>query len=95
VLSWSLIEAMSCECLVLGSETAPLHDAVTSGENGLLNDFFDTDALSQAMIEACRRPDDFVPLRKAARQTAIERFDRETICQPAWLKMVDDVRAAD
>jgi len=31
--------------------------------------------------------------QKAARQTAIERFDRETICQPAWLKVVDDVRA--
>lgn len=95
VLSWSLIEALSCECLVLGSDTAPLHDAITSGQNGLLNDFFDTDALSQAMIDACRRPDDFVPLRKAARQTAIERFDRETICQPAWLKVVDDVRAGD
>jgi glycosyltransferase involved in cell wall biosynthesis len=95
VLSWSLIEALSCECLVLGSDTAPLRDAITSGENGILNDFFDTDALSQAMIEACRRPADFIPLRKAARQTAIERFDRETICQPAWLKVVDDVRAGD
>jgi glycosyltransferase involved in cell wall biosynthesis len=95
VLSWSLIEALSCECLVLGSDSAPLRDAVTSGENGLLNDFFDTDALSQAMIDACRRPADFIALRKAARQTAIERFDRESICQPAWLKVVDDVRAGD
>lgn len=95
VLSWSLIEALSCECLVLGSDTRPLRDAIVPGENGILNDFFDTDALSQAMIEACRRPDDFIPLRKAARQTAIERFDRETICQPAWLKVVDDVRAGD
>lgn len=94
VLSWSLIEAMACECLILGSNSRPVRDAITSGENGLLNDFFDLDALSQTMIAACQRPDDFAHLRKAARATAIARFDRKTVCQPAWLKLVEEVRAA-
>jgi glycosyltransferase involved in cell wall biosynthesis len=94
VLSWSLIEAMACECLILGSDSRPVRDAITSGENGLLNDFFDLDALSQAMIDACKRPEDFEHLRKAARATAIAGFDRKTVCQPAWLNLVEEVRAA-
>lgn len=94
VLSWSLIEALACECLVLGSDSKPVRDAITSGENGLLNDFFDIDALSQAMIDACRRPQDFAPLRKAARESVIARYDRKAVCQPAWLQMVDEVMAS-
>jgi glycosyltransferase involved in cell wall biosynthesis len=94
VLSWSLIEAMACECLILGSDSKPVRDAITSGENGLLNDFFDIDALSQAMVEACRRPQDFISLRRAARATAVARFDQKSVCQPAWLQMVEEVRGA-
>lgn len=91
VLSWSLIEAMACECLILGSNTGPLRDAVEDGVNGRLLDFFDVRALSRAMIEACRNPEVFTPLRQAARRTAVERYDRYTVCQPAWMRVIDDV----
>ena len=93
VLSWSLLEAMACECLILGSDTGPLRDAVQDGVNGRLFDFFDVPALSRALIEACNRPEDFAPLRTAARQTVLEKFDRERICLPAWLDLIDDVLA--
>jgi glycosyltransferase involved in cell wall biosynthesis len=91
VLSWSLLEAMACECLVLGSDTPPLHDAIEHGRNGLLHDFFDVGALSQAMIEACRHPERSAPLRSAARQTVLKRFDQRSVCLPAWLKVIDEL----
>jgi glycosyltransferase involved in cell wall biosynthesis len=91
VLSWSLLEAMACECLVLGSDTGPLRDAIEDGVNGRLLNFFDVKALSKAMIEACRHPEKFQKLRTAARRTVVEKFDRATICQPAWMRLIDDV----
>ena len=91
VLSWSLLEAMACECLVLGSDTGPLRDAVQNGVNGLLLDFFDVPALSRAMIDACHHPEKFQSLRSAARRTVVEKFDRATICQPAWMTVIDEV----
>ena len=91
VLSWSVLEAMSCKCLVLGSDTPPVRDAIEHGKNGLLNDFFDVGGLSDLMIEACRHPAKFQGLREAARRTVLERFDRRQICLPAWLKLIEDL----
>ena len=89
VMSWSLLEAMATECLVLGSDTPPVRDAITPGVDGILNDFFDVDALADAMIEACRNPSKFRDMRKAARETILRHWDRETIHQPAWLNLVE------
>jgi glycosyltransferase involved in cell wall biosynthesis len=91
VLSWSLVEAMACECLVLGSDTAPVRDAVVDGADGLLNDFFDVPALSAAMIRAVREPQAFQLLRAQARATAMARFDRATVGVPGWLALIDEV----
>lgn len=91
VLSWSLVEAMACECLILGSDTAPVRDAITSGEDGILNDFFDVDALSRSMIDACANPDRYMGLRKAAREKALRLFDRETVGVPKWLDLVREL----
>lgn len=91
VLSWSLVEAMACECLVIASDTAPVRDAVEDGFNGQLVDFFDVDRLSEAMIEACREPERFWNLRRAARQTAVGRFDRARVGVPGWLELIDQV----
>jgi glycosyltransferase involved in cell wall biosynthesis len=88
VLSWSLLEAMACECLILASDTAPVRDVITAGENGLLLDFFDHDALAHTLIAACRRPEEFLPLRRAARETVLARFSRAD-CAAAWVELLE------
>jgi glycosyltransferase involved in cell wall biosynthesis len=90
VLSWSLAEAMASGCYVIGSDTAPLHDAIDDGVSGLLLPFFDVDALSGAMIEACHNPAATAPLRAAARAAAVERFDRAK-GRAAWLTLLTEL----
>ena len=89
VMSWSLLEAMACECLIIGSDTAPVRDAIVDGQNGRLVDFFDHGGLSEALIEACRAPRSFDPLRKAARETIEANYDRAGICLPGWIDLIE------
>jgi glycosyltransferase involved in cell wall biosynthesis len=90
VLSWSLSEAMASGCYVIGSDTAPLHEAITDGVNGRLLPFFDVDALSEAMIAACRDPDASEPMRAAARATAVEKFSRAA-GREAWVRLLREM----
>jgi len=90
VLSWSLAEAMASGCYVIGSDTPPLHDAIEDGVNGRLLPFFDVEALSKAMIAACRDPAASAPLRTAARATAEAKFSRAK-GRDAWLSLLRDL----
>ena len=90
VLSWSLVEAMACGAYIIGSDTPPLHDAIEDGVSGRLLPFFDADALSQAMIDACRKPAASGPLRAAARRAAVERFSREA-GREAWISLLREL----
>ena len=56
VLSWSLLEAMACGAAVVASDTAPVRDAVTHKETGLLVPFFDTDALAAQVVHVLANP---------------------------------------
>lgn len=77
VLSWSMLEAMSCGCLVLGSKTAPVEEVIIHGENGLLVDFFGQNALVDQVTEALNRPQDFAEVRQKARETILQRYTVE------------------
>jgi len=94
VLSWSLLDAMSCECLVIGSDTAPVRDVLTDGVDGRLVDFFDVDGLALAVAEACRRPEAYAGLRRAARAKMVAQYDRRTVTEPAWLRLIDELLPA-
>ncbi|MDR1489055.1 MAG: glycosyltransferase family 4 protein [Desulfovibrio sp.] len=67
VLSWSCLEAMSCEALVVASRTAPVAEAVKDGETGLMVDFFDKKSLIDTVDEVLKRPERFAALRRNAR----------------------------
>ena len=88
VLSWSLLEAMSAGCLVIGSDTAPVRE-VLDGDNGIVVPFFDVDQLADRVIDALAYPGRFRKIRKAARRTILERYDLTRTCLPA---LVDFVR---
>jgi glycosyltransferase involved in cell wall biosynthesis len=95
VLSWSVLEAMSLGCLVVGSDTPPVREVITSGETGLLADFFDIDGISARLIEALERPQDQIPIRLAARDHVVSRYDLQRVCLPAHLQLIDKVLHGD
>lgn len=76
VLSWSLLEAMACGCLIVGSKTAPVEEVIAHGQNGLLSDFWDPDLLAEQTLSALRKPEVFRQTRRAARMTIERRYGR-------------------
>jgi len=86
VLSWSLLEAMSAGCLVVGSRTPPVQEVIRDGENGLLTDFFSSEQIAERIDQALRV--DSKEIRKSARRTVVESYDLKRICLPAQLAMV-------
>lgn len=93
VLSWSLLEAMACGALILGSNTAPVRDVITHEKNGVLFDFFDTAGLSTALAETCRRPEKYHTLRQNALRTIKEGFDRSPHTA-RWAALIESLCSA-
>jgi glycosyltransferase involved in cell wall biosynthesis len=85
VLSWSLLEAMSCGCAIVASDTAPLREAIIDGETGLLTDFFDANALSEKVVSLLEDPALRVKLGHAARKFAVENYDLKKVCLPKMM----------
>lgn len=90
VLSWSMLEAMSAECLLVGSKTAPVEEVIRDGENGLLVDFFSAAEISDCVIDALAAGrDGYADIRENARRTIVENYDLKTICLPAQLQLLE------
>jgi len=90
VLSWSLMEAMSSGALIIASNTAPLREMITHGENGILTSFFDVDALVDQCMAVLDRPDDYAHIRAAARQTILDRYDTRKLL-PQFRGLIETV----
>lgn len=93
VLSWSMLEAMAAEALVIGSATPPVTEALTHGETGLTVDFFDIDGWVRTVSAALEKPGDHAPLRLAARREVLRRYDLKGICLPRQIRLISAVAA--
>lgn len=89
VLSWSLMEAMSCEAAIVASDTAPVREVIRENETGRLVDFFDGDALIGRVCELLDDPGQRRALGAAARRHMVETYDLQTICLPRQLEWVN------
>jgi glycosyltransferase involved in cell wall biosynthesis len=96
VLSWSLLEAMACGSLIIGSDTQPVREVITDGVNGLLAPFHDTAALAQRIEEALHRGSMLGELRRAARATILSGYERERCIdrQLGWIAGLSRQREA-
>jgi glycosyltransferase involved in cell wall biosynthesis len=90
VLSWSAIESMSTGCLVLGSDTQPVREVITDGENGLLVDFFNPQAVADRICEVLDHPSQMAELRVKARQTVLDRYALKDLL-PKQLQMIKEM----
>ena len=79
VLSWSMVDAMSCGAVVLGSDTPPVAEMITDGETGLLTNFFDADALATKAAAVLHDPDAYRHLGRAAEQLVADKYSLDVI----------------
>ena len=90
VLSWSLLEAMSTQCPIVGSATAPVQELIKHGQNGLLVNFFDHQGLAESVAELLNNLDLAETLGRNARKTIVKDYSLQQ-CVPrhlALMKMV-------
>lgn len=90
VLSWSMMEAMSSGCLVVGSDTAPVREIIRDGENGLLVDFFSPKQIADRVCEVLDHPTRMSELRTKARQTIVEQYSHAVLL-PKHLQLIQEL----
>jgi glycosyltransferase involved in cell wall biosynthesis len=90
VLSWSLMDALSCGAVVLGSATAPVKEMIRHGENGLLADFFDVEGMACQAVEVLRDPAAFRALGRAAEQMIVEQYSLDVLL-PRMIRFYEEV----
>jgi glycosyltransferase involved in cell wall biosynthesis len=93
VLSWSLINALSCGCTVLASDTAPVREVITHEQNGLLRDFFDVDGFVELAQRVLADPTAYRALGVAARSVVEQRYSY-AVCLPRLVQLFESVARA-
>ncbi|MBM0204743.1 glycosyltransferase [Micromonospora sp. STR1s_5] len=93
VLSWSLLEAMATGCLVIGSDTPPVQEAVQHERTGLLVPFFDQAYLAETVTSALIRPGRTAQMRERARRETVARYDLRSVALPAYLNVINALQS--
>ena len=77
VLSWSMLQAMASECVIIASKTPPVEEAMNDDVTGLLVDFYDADSLAEKALKVLKDPTEYRRLGAGARAKVMERFALE------------------
>jgi len=76
VLSWSVLEAMSAGCVIVGSNTQPVQEVINDGINGFLVDFFSPQKIAEKVCEVLTTSQEkLAPIKLNARQTILDNYD--------------------
>lgn len=92
VLSWSILEAMSLGCVVVGSDTGPVKEVIEDDVNGLLTPFFDGAQLAKQVVRVLANPRKHARLGRAARAHVVQNYDFESQTLPNYMQII---RAAE
>ena len=95
VLSWSFLESMSMQSTIVASDVAPVREAITHGETGLLVDFFDPEAMAAQVVDLLKRPKNYAHIGPNARKHVVETYDFLTVCLPEHLRQINALVPAD
>ena len=90
VLSWSSMEAMACECLMIASRTQPVEEVMQDRKNALLVDFFSPEDIADRVDEVFAHPNRMQDIRKAARQTILDHYALDKIL-PLQMQLITDL----
>lgn len=75
VLSWSLLEAMASECVIIASATPPVEEVICHNKNGLLVDFFSPEKIADRVDEIFTHPTRMAHLAGQARADVVQSYD--------------------
>ena len=92
VVSMSMIDAMSCGAVVLGSATTPVKEWITDGVNGLLADFFSPEEFADKAISVLKDPAAARPLGRAAEDGIAQNYSLNATF-PSMLKVYEEARS--
>lgn len=84
VLSWSLLDALACQCSVLASDTAPVREVIRHGETGLLAGFFDIEGMARLALQVLKDPGAYRGLGAAGRAMEEERYALDKTLPRLW-----------
>jgi glycosyltransferase involved in cell wall biosynthesis len=92
VVSWSLLEALSAGCVVIGSRTPPAEEVIEDGKNGLLVDFFDSQVMAERISAALENRQALGNMRAQARERIVADYDLRTVCLPRQIDLIERLR---
>jgi glycosyltransferase involved in cell wall biosynthesis len=88
VLSWSFLEAMGCGAVLVASDTPPVREVLSAGENGFMTDFHDPARLAGDIVAALDHPRRQA-VAAAARRTVVHDYNL-TACLEAQIAMLQE-----
>ncbi len=91
VLSWSLLEAMSCGCAIVASDTAPVKEVISNDETGMLINFFDAEKLAATVIQLLENPQERKRIGENARNFIIDNYDLRNVCLPKQIHWINSL----